>query len=622
MLDRYLFDYLEEEIFHPLAPALRHFLLQSSILAELTVPLCNAVVEGGQSEAHLAQLVRAGFPLSRTEGADGSFRLPPLWRDFLRDRLQQSMAHAIPQLHGRALAWYEAHGKIEAALPHALASQTPAEAARLLSRHASILLRRGQVTALHDWLAALPEATILATPRLAIARAWTLLDRGQLQRAAPYLDTLHTYLTHHPTADEASEILALRALAAAMSHQPATALTLAHSAEAAVTGADPALQPYVAFSLGMAYRMAFEPAPAEQALREAAAQATAHDNPYIATSAWANLGLMVLDYGRLTEAEQINQRLLRLLQTESGQEHADAAVHHLDLARIYYEWNDLERAATALQRSLDLCAQWDNRPLTVRALLTQSQILEARRQLAEAQAAVEQADGLARQTGDRVLVHSVVRRWVLLALAQGDLPRARQWACQLPAAAEPYGFFTALMEARLLLAAGEPGHALEHLADAWEELATAPLPHAQIQTLALQALAHAAYRQSHQAATALQTALALGIRERYTRIFLDLGQPLERLLRTIPIPAELATYVAHLSAAFAAERAEATAPLLTPREQEILRLLALGCSNQEMAERLVISPATLKRHVSNLYLKLAVHSRTQALARAAELHLL
>jgi LuxR family transcriptional regulator, maltose regulon positive regulatory protein len=330
----------------------------------------------------------------------------------------------------------------------------------------------------------------------------------------------------------------------------------------------------------------------------------------------------VLDYGHLTEAEQINRRLLALLQNEPGVESADAALHHLDLARIYYEWNELEQATSALQRSLALCTLWDNRPLKVRALFIQSQILQARHRLADAQAVLEQADGLARQTGDRVLVHSVVRRSVLLALAQGDLPRARQWAHQLPAVAEPYAFFTALMEARLLLATGEPGHALEHLAGAWEELATAQLLNAQIQTLALQALAHAAYRQSHQAATALHAALALGARERYTRTFLDLGPPLERLLRMIPVPAELSTYVAHLLAAFAADTADAPATLLTPRELEILRLLALGYSNQAMADRLVISPATLKRHVSNLYLKLAVHSRTQALARAAELHLL
>jgi LuxR family maltose regulon positive regulatory protein len=213
-----------------------------------------------------------------------------------------------------------------------------------------------------------------------------------------------------------------------------------------------------------------------------------------------------------------------------------------------------------------------------------------------------------------------------LALRVRDLEQARQLAATLPEA-DTYAFFGAISQARLELAAGQPAYALDYLARAWQALEPTDLVSVRLQVLVLEAIARRARGQSQQAQAVFERALAMAQPGGFIRTFVDEGAPLLELLRRsithgAAATGPLAAYAQRLLAAWADPAATGVALTLTRRERQILALLAAGLSNRAIATQLVVAETTLKRHVSNLYLKLNVHSRTQAVARANELQLL
>jgi LuxR family maltose regulon positive regulatory protein len=190
-----------------------------------------------------------------------------------------------------------------------------------------------------------------------------------------------------------------------------------------------------------------------------------------------------------------------------------------------------------------------------------------------------------------------------------------------------YRCLHAVCSARLALAAGQPGYALDYLAQARQALEPSDRVNLQLQVLILDAVARRARGQPQQAQAVLERALTMGQPGGFVRSFVDEGAPVQELLRRsaasgAAMHGPLADYVQRLLGVLVGPAAPSPAVKLTSRERQILRLMAAGLSNRAMSEQLIVAEATLKRHVSNLYLKLNVHSRTQALARAAELNLL
>ena len=153
-----------------------------------------------------------------------------------------------------------------------------------------------------------------------------------------------------------------------------------------------------------------------------------------------------------------------------------------------------------------------------------------------------------------------------------------------------------------------------------------------IEILTLQALAHEAQGDIPGGLAPLERAVSLAEPEGYLRTFVDQGEPMRTLLRHAAAAGVSSAYTQQLLSAFdgRAQPALVTAPApqaelaesLTAREVEILRLVAAGMRNQEIADQLVISVATVKRHIANVYGKLGVGHRTEAVARANELKLL
>jgi LuxR family maltose regulon positive regulatory protein len=321
----------------------------------------------------------------------------------------------------------------------------------------------------------------------------------------------------------------------------------------------------------------------------------------------------------------------------AGQEIYHQQVALYGLAALFYEWNELEVAQQYLQEALQNPSHQFFRVLTP-GLLLQVRLLLAR---GEGQVAQERLGKLAAQELRPEVLREIDLCQAYLAFKRGELTKVEQWAASYEQEAEPPALTMreeeALLLARLCIKKGQPDAALDVLAPWKQEARGAQRQHSELQILALEALAYGAKGAQMLARETLLQALRLARPENYQRLFLDEGPVMEALLKTL-LPGvqegALASYVQTLlrsfprvhigqeaspsSHAFPVRATSLLSEPLTQRESEILRLLAVGASNQDIANQLVIALATVKKHVSSVLSKLGAHNRAEAIVRARE----
>jgi LuxR family maltose regulon positive regulatory protein len=219
---------------------------------------------------------------------------------------------------------------------------------------------------------------------------------------------------------------------------------------------------------------------------------------------------------------------------------------------------------------------------------------------------------------------------------QGRAHEVTQWAEQayanLQLAPIHTFYIPQLTIPKVLLAGGTPGGrtmAADCLQQIHEYAKSTHNVRVLIEVLALEALLHAANNDEKAALTTLEQSLMLARPGGYIRIYVDLGPDMADLLRRMQNREPFVGYIASILKAFAEPsnleiqpdgKVQPIEPL-TAREVEILALLAKRYSNKEIAAELVISPATVKRHTINLYKKLSVNNRRDAVMTARALGL-
>ncbi len=659
--NRYVLDYLAEEVLRRQDERVQRFLLQTSILERLTGPLCDAVVAdpladepAGPSgafslirlfadspgQAMLVALEQANLFTVPLDAERRWYRYHRLFAEFLRGRLRQAHPDLWPELHRRAARWYEQRGWAAEAVPHALAAQDWEHAARLVEGVAQGLLLRGEMATLRRWVEALPDAVVRSRPHLCVLAAWVLVLQMQVEAAEPYLRCAEEGVAagREAEASLAGEMLALRSMAAVFRGDMRGAAELARQALERSSSEDAFLRSVVAFDAGLGHLLDGDAPAASRAFAEAVDCARQANSTLIAVVAMCQWAEQERDQGRLQRAAEIYEQALRWLDEQEMQELPIAGMAHSGLGGLLGEWNRLDEAAERLTRGTALCRQWAG----VAAFHGYANLVRVRRaqgDVAGALAAVAEMEELARQsdfvTMDEFSLGSLcLRLWI----EQGRWEAVSRWAEQgarvLGGEGGPYpyvGMLSARMGlARARLAQGLPEETLELLEPLLPEVERLGQETVALEVLLLQAQAQQALGRPAEALAALRQALQRGEPAGYVRLFLDEGAPLAALLRLAAARGVAPAYVQRLLAAIgggtrAAPTAYGPAALVEPlsgREREVLDLLAAGCSNREIARRLVISVGTVKRHINNIYGKLDVHSRTQAVARAGELGLL
>ncbi|HEU5099238.1 MAG TPA: protein kinase [Roseiflexaceae bacterium] len=683
---RYILDYLAEEVLGRQPAHLKTFLLQTSILDRLSGPVCDAVlgltttddrrptseaaadavvgnpwsVVDSYSRLILDELERANLFLIPLDEQRQWYRYHQLFADMLRSRLQQDQPELVPKLHRRASAWYEQHGLAEAAVEHALVADDFPQAARLIKANTAPVLLRGEVVTLLRWLQALPADVVRDQPRLGLSQAWALLVNGQLDAVEPQLQAVEHRLQREVPSVEVQDMLgvvaAIRATIAATLGDLPRASDLVQQALASLRPDNVRVRGIVAVIQGDTAWWRGDSCTAQQAYTEASQLGRAAANLALVETALHGLAQVQLIQGQLRAAAAIYRQALQLA-TERAGRRLPAAVALIGLGELLREWNDLDGALQHVRDGIELGTQGGNAITLLHGHLTLARVYQALGDAERANAMIAQAEPIAHAFGGPIYPAQVAASQARLWLAQGNLAAASQWAVAHQAALitdmaeqrkgvaplSPLREFELLTLAQVYLAEGRPEEAGRLLGQRLPAAEAAGWMHSVIEILILQALALQLQGSASVALTALARALALAEREGYIRLFVDAGTPLLDVLMQVCAaqqPGSLAVvravspaYVDTLLAACGgatSPRSEVTPvplgqPLVEPlseRELEVLRLLATGRSNREIAQQLVVALGTVKRHTNNLYGKLAVGSRTQAIAKARALRLL
>jgi ATP/maltotriose-dependent transcriptional regulator MalT len=662
---RYVLDYLAEEVLDRQQEELRTFLLETSLLERLSGGLCDAVTGRDGSQAMLERVEQAGLFLVPLDEVRGWWRYHHLFADLLRARLQQQRPGRVPALHQAAAAWCEEHGLADDAVRHALAAGDAAWAARLVERHVETLLGRSEGATLRRWLSALPAESVRDRPRLFLAQAYGAAMGFQSEALEALLDDAERAFT--VSGDEPYEASAgrpvsslanvpagiafLRAVLARLRGDAALASDYNRQALAQLGEDDWLMRYLVRWNQAAADWLGGRPGPAERGLTEALAELRAAGQffaGFLAMRVCYDLGEVQRAQGNLDAALATCRQALE----EAGESSQTAITGpaHVGLAQVLYERDELTAALDHATRGVTLCRQLTFTQSLATGLAVVARIRHARGDAAGALEAMGEAGRAGLSPQVITLLNPVPAQRARLLLAQGDVRAAAQWttAAGLSPDDEP-GYPREpeyLVLARVLLAQNDPGAALALL----ERLHAAAVSQGRagsvIEIGALRALALAAVGEKNAAVDALAGALTLACPQGYVRVFADEGPPMAALLgalvaaqraeqaaaRSVPLG-----WLARVLGAFgekpavpAARRggsgAAAVVPglieQLTARELEVLALLAAGAPNPRIAEQLVVSLDTVKKHVSHLLGKLGAANRTEAVTRARQLGLI
>ena len=654
--DRYIVDYLVEEVLHRQPERVRSFLLETSILTRMTGPLCDAVTGQGGGKGTLEALDRGNLFLVPLDDRRRWYRYHQLFADVLQARLQDEQPGLAPELHRRACEWYEQHGDRSEAIRHAMAGGIVARAADLVELAIPATGQNRQEATLRRWLEALPDDLLRVRPVLSNAYAGSLLVRGEVQGVEERLRDAERWLD---TPDQAAngraapsgsmvvvDEAAFRRLPGSVAvHRAGQALilgdvagTAAHARRALdLVGEDDHLARGGA--AGLLALASWTSGDLEAASGwYAAAMVSLEKAGHLSDVIGCGLALadIRLAQGRLGEALRILERGLALATGRGGPVLRGAADMHVGISLILLERDDLAGARLQLRRAGELGDENGLPQNVYRSRVAAARIRQAEGDLDGALELLDEAER--RYVGDfspdvRPVGALKARLWI----AKGMLAEAADWARQrgLAAAGElsyVHEFEHATL-VRLLLAQAtqDPSdRATREATELLERLLAAAEDGGRngsvIEFLVLLTLARRARGDVAGALESLERATGLAEPEGYVRVVVDEGQPMAALLKVAAKQPNASGYARRLVAAAVVEgRTPVEQALIEPlseRELEVLRLLDSELDGPGIARELTVSLATVRTHTRNIYAKLGVNSRRAALRRAAELGLL
>ncbi len=621
----FILDYLVEEVLQQQPESVQTFLLQTAILQRMNGSLCDAVTGQGDGQATLEYLEQANLFIVPLDNDRRWYRYHHLFADLLRQRLHQQQPDSVAELHCRASFWFEEHDLEIEAFQHAAAAEDVERAARLIEGKGMPLQFRGAMGPVMNWLASLPTTELDARPSLWVTYASALTMVGQpidriesiLQSAEAAVDaaTPESAGPDEKTRDLIGQIASIRAMLAISRNQVATIIAQSRRALEYLHPGNLPARTTAAWTLGYAYQLEGDRAAAIEAYREALPISLESGNIMITIAATTALGQVQESENQLNLAAEAYRRVLQL----SGEPPMPVACEaHLGLARIYYQWNDLDIAQRHGRQSLQLAQQMENvdTPASSKAVL-------ARLKLAQGNAdgatiLLSEAEQFLHQHHFAHRMPEVAAAQVLALLHQGDLNRAADLA-------EVHGL--PISQAQVHLACGDPLSALAVLEPMRREAEAKSWQDERLEVMAVQAVALHTHGEKEQALRVLEETLALAEPGGFIRIFVDEGPPMAALLQEAAKHVAASNYVLGLLAAFG--KTEVKTPVtqllldpLTNRELEVLRLLGTYLKGPEIARELMVSLNTMRTHTKNIYNKLGVNNRQAAVRRAEELDLL
>jgi LuxR family transcriptional regulator, maltose regulon positive regulatory protein len=655
--DRYVVDYLAEEVLQRQTDRVQAFLLQTSILGRLSGPLCDAVTGQDGGKAMLEALDRGNLFLVPLDDRRRWYRYHHLFADVLQARLLDEQPGQVPDLHRRASAWYEQNGEQPVAIGHALAAGDFGRAADLVELAIPAMARTRQEATVRGWLEMIPDELVRVRPVLSVGFAGALLTGGELEGvegrlrdAERWLDPA-TDVCEEPQVPSAEMVVTdeeeyrrlpgtiemYRAgLALARNDLPGTVRHAQRALELAPDD-DHLCRASAAALLGLVYWGSGDLEAGHRAY--SACVAGLRRAGFVADILGCSIALadIRITQGRLGEALRTYEQALQLGPEHGGSVLRGTADMFVGMSEIARERDDLRAATQLLLRSQELGEHTGLPQNRYRWRVAMARVAQAEEDLPGALDLLNEAERL--YVSDffpnvRPVPALRARVWI----AQGRLGEALGWAREQGLSVDDNLSYLREFEhitlARLLLARYQ-GERVERSTREAARLLERLLPAAEagdrtgrvIEILVLRALARQALGDVPAALGFLDRAVTLAEPEGYVRVFVDEGPPMTSLLRAAAKQGTRRDYVRRLLAS--ASRIGRNGPTeqaliepLSERELDVLRLLGSELDGPAIARELMVSLNTMRTHTKSIYAKLAVTNRRAAVRRAAELDLL
>ena len=644
---RFILDYLTEEVLNRQTEAVRTFLLQTSILDRLNGALCDAVTGRSDGQQMLEQIERSNLFLIPLDDERYWYRYHNLFGEVLHKQLQLIMSNTnIDQLYRRASVWLEKAGWLGEAIEYALVGHDDERAAHLIEAYGDRLRLSSEVFLVKRYLDRLQEDVLSAHPKLQLIHAFMLARSGPFNEAERRLEQAEQVLVDTNSVALDAERSALQGQAAAIRAtiwlqqgvNGEKTIGAGLQAFALLPESDVYWRSWTAIIVGIAYfALLGNVVEGERWLDVAYGLGEMSQDAFIQMTALFHLANISSVRGQLSQAESNCQTLLRFAQEPGWQGQPAAGYAQLARSWLRYARNELHGAledAIAAQRIIQ-----DHmiHQIAISANVILALVRNAQGDETEARQLMQQAANIVRNENMKLMYVSVSAWQAWFWLRQGDTVRAAQWALEMECTTgeplDPVLEFDHITLARILMSQGRVNDALELLVHLFTAASDAQRMGRALDIAILQAVAEKSLGRTDQALQTLTYALSLAAPEGYVSPFVDEGEPMAALLNEAKARGIAVAYVTKLLDSFNPEaqnkshisperRMTADIEPLSERELEVVYLIAEGASNREIAEALVVSIGTVKKHLNNIFLKLDAHSRTQAIATAQRYNIL
>lgn len=659
---RHFLDYLIEEVLNSQPEAIREFLRQTSILDQLSPPLCEAVTGQADSEKYLHYMETNNLFVVALDEERNWYRYHALFGELLRNQLYQVEPERVDDLYGRAADWYEKKGFISRAVEYAFKISTNRRASELIEKHALPMLYQGEVSAVGGWYDRIPKSLIQSSPISCLGKAWSLvlmLRRARAEEVKQALQDAHDAL-NLVNADEALrnfvaghsasiQAYLLRSPAFA-NERPETLIETSQKAQSLLPKDERAIRSVNALNIGYGYAALADLPAAETAFQQAFEDGMAGRNLYAAIYGPINLIMIAIIKGRLKDALQLCEtnidRFNRLL---AGQNFPPIGSLYILKGSILLEENRLAEADQALTLGINLIRYTGELTASMRGYSDLARLRSTQGDLAGMLENIKLLEET-RPEGSiyaQSLHHLLsVRGW---PANNTNLENAHLWMTQAAVKFNNFPDITGfdplnqiyfqsfLSAAHVLtrLARKNPqAYSLLEFHDYLKRQEKFAEAHGfagwLVEIWILKALMYQVEGRTEDAYQMIQAALGASAQQGYFRIYLDEGDLLRPLLESVEPrlkDTDLSAVIKRLLEAMPEESAKGKQhageeQILRDRETEVLGLLAAGKSYKEIGQRLYLSLNTVQFHVKNIYSKLSVNSRAQALEKAREMNLL
>jgi LuxR family maltose regulon positive regulatory protein len=601
----------------------RTFLQETAVLDRFTAELANAVTGRDDGAGLLRQLEQANLFLIPLDGRRQWFRYHRLFADLLRTQLPPVRQAAIQAEAARWLATAidQRQNLLPEAIGYALVAQEMPLAADLIKQAAPAAFKQGKLATLYDWLSALPVAQIEADAELAANFGWLHWLMGQGAEAGHY-----AAMAQQQVGDKTlPRLISLQACLILTQSASRQAVSQGQQALALLDESEQFFRNMVLLTLAEAQNAQGDVAGSVATLRQAVASGRASNDPFMTVGATVNLAQALNIQAKRSGAVALCRDLLTEFVDAQSQPQPMAGLILVTLGELVYQANELAEAERLIAQGMALIEPFELMGADISGQMALATLRQAQGAQAEARQIIQAVRQRIRQARFDAYEPLLATVEAELLLRQGAVEPVEQWAETAVSSLNQVSYYQReldlLVLARLRLQQNQAAAALGFLAELADSVQQAGRWLVQMSVLLLQAQAHQALGQVGEAEAALATAVRLAAPENYRRLFLNEGEPVATLLPAVRETAP--AFVDALLADFGRDGAvQPLAELLSERELEVLRLVADGRSNREIADQLFVTVGTVKKHLNNVYGKLGVARRTEAVAQARQLQLL